>query len=398
MKKTLLAAALLAGFATAGVAQAETSVTLYGVVDAGYAYSQQKVDGKQWKGQPSSAHYRKTSSGLNDGVVSGMAGSRFGLRGSEDLGDGLRAIFTLEKGVNIANGGNAGGTDGFSRQAWVGLASDSWGTFTMGRQYNMGAKFVYDTFPVGSFSMHDADKTFGGIGYGNRMNNSFRYLTPNFSGFEMGIQYGNPDKEIVRYNGMADAVYNLQFGKNLGEKLERSNWISVGAKYVNGPLAVAASYDRMSQSAAPDAITSWNIGASYDFEVVKISALFGQDRKGKLGWGGNMNGYSLAGSGGYAEYAYGSSGSNDFRSNNFYLGLVAPIGGGDLGIAWATSHSNLDDVKYYKAKNINIYSVNYVYPLSKRTKIYAYGNYGTGIGYVNGAKGQEAGLGLFHAF
>src|SRR5690606_2380820 len=121
MKKTLLAAALLAGFATAGVAQAETSVTLYGILDTGYGYSQFKYD-------RADISQKVTNSGLRSGTFNG---NRWGLKGSEDLGDGLRAIFQLEAGFDIGNGLNNGGftvdDDGkgtdyvFHRQAFVGL-------------------------------------------------------------------------------------------------------------------------------------------------------------------------------------------------------------------------------------------------------------------------------------
>src|SRR5699024_12755364 len=93
MKKTLLAAALMVGFA--GVAQAETSVTLYGVVDGGIGY--QRVKGTDANGDSAKA----TRTGLLSGV---QRGNRWGLRGSEDLRDGLRFIFQLESGFDIADG------------------------------------------------------------------------------------------------------------------------------------------------------------------------------------------------------------------------------------------------------------------------------------------------------
>ncbi|WP_459694543.1 porin, partial [Achromobacter xylosoxidans] len=86
--KTLLAAAMLTTFA--GVAQAETSVTLYGVIDTGIGYNKIKGNG-----------YDGSKLGMINGI---QAGSRWGLRGSEDLGDGLRAVFTLESGFDSGNG------------------------------------------------------------------------------------------------------------------------------------------------------------------------------------------------------------------------------------------------------------------------------------------------------
>lgn len=121
MKKTLLAAALLAGFA--GVAQAETSVTLYGIIDTGIGYN--KISGAK------DGNAAKIENGSRFGMINGVQnGSRWGLRGSEDLGDGLRAVFTLESGFDSGNGKSGQSSRLFGRQATIGLASDSWGQLT----------------------------------------------------------------------------------------------------------------------------------------------------------------------------------------------------------------------------------------------------------------------------
>ncbi len=113
MKKTLLAAAMLTTFA--GLAQAETSVTLYGVIDTGIGYNKIKGDG-----------YDGSKLGMINGI---QAGSRWGLRGSDDLGDGLRAVFTLESGFDSANGQRGQSGRLFGRQATIGLANDAWASW-----------------------------------------------------------------------------------------------------------------------------------------------------------------------------------------------------------------------------------------------------------------------------
>ncbi|MER1966122.1 porin [Castellaniella sp. GW247-6E4] len=374
MKKTLLAAALFAGLA--GAAQAETSVTLYGILDTGYGYSQIKYDRNDIR-------VRSTSSGLASGVVSG---NRWGVRGSEDLGDGLRAIFTLEAGFDIGSGGNSSKSGAlFHRQSWVGLASDHWGSFTMGRQYNMGNGFTYGSANVG-VSMGDMDRTFGGQGSSNRMDNAFKYVTPSFSGFQAGVAYGNPNTSILSVDTPAG-------GANI---TERSNRLSAGLKYASGPIDVSLSYDRES-NALENATTNWAIAGSYDFEVVKLHLAYGQDRYGKLGWANVASGLFTADT----RPAIGSySLGHDFKSSNYYVGLSAPVGTGVLAVSWGRSASNLDDADKWgeDAKTQNIYHLNYKYPLSKRTSLYAYGSYGTGVGYVDGAKAKELGLGLNHRF
>ena len=101
MKKTLMVAALTGVFATA--AHAQSSVTLYGLIDAGITYSNNQAGHSAWQA---------TSGTVN--------GSRWGLRGSEDLGGGLKAIFTLENGFSIMNGTSKQSSRMFGRQAFVG--------------------------------------------------------------------------------------------------------------------------------------------------------------------------------------------------------------------------------------------------------------------------------------
>ncbi len=374
MKKTLLAAALLAGFATAGVAQAETSVTLYGILDTGYGYQNYKMD-------RGTGDITAKSSGLRDGTFNG---SRWGLKGAEDLGDGLRAIFQLEATVNL---GAASSTGGFARQSFVGLSSDNWGTFTMGRQYSAGV----DTFlaPNG-VNLGDADKVFGsvGLGGGTRVNNSFKYVSPDLSGFKAVVLYGTGTDGDTTVGRRAD-------GSSFDDRGTR---VSVGALYANGPIGVGASYDRQSNG-SDDAMTSWQINGSYDFEVVKLGLAYGQDRHGKMGWNGSADGITGMGA------ALTAAGQNqvldqDFKSNNYHVGLSAPIGGGSLYAGWNYSTSNLDDANKWgdTGDNISTYQLNYTYPLSKRTMVYTYASYAKNIGYVKDLKGTEAGIGLNHKF
>lgn len=383
MKKTLLAAALIVGFA--GVAQAETSVTLYGILDTGYGYSHFKYDRDD-------VQLKSTTSGMVGGIVNG---SRWGMRGSEDLGDGLRAIFTLEAGINLGTGESSSGRM-FHRQAFIGLASDNWGTFTMGRQYSPGV--TTNVAGVG-LGLGDMENAFGGIGYGNRMDNSFKYTTPNFSGFEAAVSYGSTNSTILRGENDTTSSWGIDtdpnsvtYGQNVltssRTDTDRSNWISTGLKYENGPVAVGLSYDRASDGGGDSPVTSWVLSGAYDFEVVKLDLAYGQDRNGKLGWG--APGLGVGAEDGVDVYA------DDFKSHNYYIGLSAPLGGGTAAINYTRSSSNLDDADKWdnEAKTQNIYSINYIYPLSKRTSVYAYTSYGTGLSYVDGLKGREAGLGL----
>ncbi|MGB3425467.1 MAG: porin [Castellaniella sp.] len=376
MKKTLLAAALLAGFATAGVAQAETSVTLYGILDTGYGYQNFKYD-------HDGADVRARSSGLRDGTFNG---SRWGLKGAEDLGDGLRAIFQVEAHVNL--GGQGGSAhSGFNRQSFVGLSSDSWGTFTMGRQYSAGTEVFQGPNGV---NLGDADKVFGavGLGGGTRVDNSFKYSTPDLSGFKAIVLYGTGGENGTKVGRVGDTSTS-----------DRGTRASVGLSYTNGPIGVGASYDRQSQYGNDvlgndrKAATSWVISGAYDFEVVKLSLAYGQDRHGKIGWNGSAGEFITG-------FPNTANLSDDFKSNNYHVGLSAPIGGGTLYAGWNYSTSNLDhdDKLGDAAGSISAYQVNYLYPLSKRTSLYTYASYMKNVGYMKDLKGTEAGVGINHKF
>ncbi|HXZ10063.1 MAG TPA: porin, partial [Paraburkholderia sp.] len=128
MNKKVLTTALLATFA--GAAHAQSSVTLYGIIDAGVSY----------------VNHSKNATGgssnlfkYDDGVAQG---SRWGLRGTEDLGGGLKAIFLLESGFNSGNGTMGQSSTLFGRQAFVGLTKDGIGSFTMGRQYTFNTDIL----------------------------------------------------------------------------------------------------------------------------------------------------------------------------------------------------------------------------------------------------------------
>ncbi|HWT39499.1 MAG TPA: porin, partial [Paraburkholderia sp.] len=117
MKKTLIVAGILGAFAAS--ANAQSSVTLYGTLDAGLVYTNNQAGHSNWQ--------------QGSGTVSD---TYFGLRGSEDLGNGLHAIFTLENGFNLNNGSFKESNTLFNRQAYVGLQSNQFGTLTLGRQYD----------------------------------------------------------------------------------------------------------------------------------------------------------------------------------------------------------------------------------------------------------------------
>lgn len=350
MKKTLLAAALMAGFA--GIAHAETSVTLYGIIDGGIGYDRVKYDNGD----------KETRTGLIDGI---QYGNRWGLKGSEDLGNGLRANFVLESGFSLATGHQAQGGRLFGRQATLGLAGDSWGQLDFGRQTNISSKYYMDVH----------GNAWGGTGSGAafsstdtvRLDNMVMYQTPNFSGFQAGVGYS------FNANGaQAPKLSNLTDTNNKA--------LTVGARYKNGPIGAALTYEnfravdianvgRMKNQSA------WNLSGSYDFEVVAVSLAFGQEYDGQ----------------------YGSFYSKNFDSNNYAVSLAAPVGAGKLSGGYSLSQPRKEAKDAGLVKQ-HAFSLAYVHPLSKRTDVYATAGYVKNLDNIDGDKRTLAGVGLTHRF
>jgi GBP family porin len=211
MKKAYLVTVVTGMFATA--AHAQSSVTLYGVVDAGLSYiSNQKAAGSS----AGHSNFAMTNYSTNpDG---------FGLRGSEDLGGGLKAIFTLENGFTLTNGEIGQHGVLFGHQAFAGLSSNELGTVTFGRQYDSMVDYLS---PLAAASVNNGGVFFGHP-YDNdnlentmRINNSIKYTSVDYGGWRFGSLYGFSNAA----GGFAD-----------------NRAYSFGTSYQNGPLHFAASY------------------------------------------------------------------------------------------------------------------------------------------------------------
>jgi len=242
MKKITVLITLLTGiFATA--AHAQSSVTLYGLIDAGLTYvSNQKETG-------STAGHSKF--GMTDASINP---DRFGLRGSEDLGGGLKAIFTLENGFTLTNG--ALGQHGllFGRQAFAGLSSNQFGTVTLGRQYDAMVDYLAPLTGAGAAK--------GGVFFGHpydndnlqntmRINNAVKYASPNYGGWRFGSLYG--------FSNAAGGFSN-------------NRAYSFGSSYNSGPLRFAASYLQLNNGG-----TAANLAGATDSIVNSDGQLTGSD-------------------------------------------------------------------------------------------------------------------------
>ncbi|MDO5667818.1 MAG: porin [Alcaligenaceae bacterium] len=399
MKKTLLAAALVAGFA--GVAHAESSVTLYGLVDAGYGYQGTET---KFRGDYDHGKITTRDFGLHSSV---MNGSRWGLKGKEDLGNGTSAIFVLESGFDVTNGHHSQGGRLFGRQAYVGLSGDSWGTFTLGRQYNAGDTFVAPIDPFGTGGGWAAANRIFGDSVSGRHDGVIKYVSPNFSGFQFGIGVIHDDSETKVSGDIVANDYKIT---------SRTVGVTSGLGYTSGPIYVGASFDyvdvKSRNSIAPDAATraktkAWNIGGTYDFDVVKLHLLYGGQADGAVLDSIGMAGFDYLGSVGAQGVDTNTFATEGLKQHSWLAGLSAPVGdAGKVMFSYAgNTIKNKDVAENVKIKSHN-FALGYRHSLSKRTSVYGVASYGwseakeryTGFSGKAKTTATQAIIGLQHRF
>ncbi|KWI54705.1 porin [Burkholderia pseudomultivorans] len=190
----------------ANVAHAQSSVTLYGIIDEGINFNSNASGHRLYN--------------LSSGI---MQGSRLGFRGSEDLGGGLKAVFVIENGFDV-NGGKLGqGGLMFGRQAYVGLSGVKFGSITLGRQYDSVVDYVGQLEAGGQWGGNIAAHPGDLDNFNNtyRTNNTLKYTSATYGGFKFG------------------GTYSL--GGIAGQLTQNQIW-SLGAGYTNGPLALGVGY------------------------------------------------------------------------------------------------------------------------------------------------------------
>lgn len=254
MKKTLIALAVLAA---SGAAMAQSSVSIYGIVDA--AIHKDKNDAAR----------------LSDG---GVDSSRIGFKGTEDLGGGLKAHFVLEQGLNIDTGAAANATQAFSRETSVGF-SGGFGAVKLGRfksayeQISGNTYAVFDsvlspTLVFASTGLKDANGK-DVYKYSSRPNNSIGYTTPSFAGFSAAVTTNLDETKGVSDNVTAfNVVYeggpfyaDLAFqdeGDTADVKYTRLN----GA-YTFGAFKLKAGYGNVNSGVKNNDVDEYHIGVDY---------------------------------------------------------------------------------------------------------------------------------------
>jgi predicted porin len=390
MKKSLLAIAVAS--ALPGFAQAQSSLTMYGVVDASAQWSNQAFN--------SSVSYNSTTKQLGVGrgaagwsLANGVAmGSRFGIRGSEDLGGGLKAIFTLEHRFDVTDGDISGGAStGQSRvagavssdsstngvkfwngQAWVGVSSSQWGQVTAGRQYT---PIFWALYPA-DFTAYQYYNNWSGptgstlatvIPQGPvRANDSVAYKSPTFGGLTVYAMYAFGERLP---NGSSEALADTTSIKKIGT----GDIYGIAAGWQLGGLYIGGGYHGIDNNATaangsalvgnvPTVGTSVGaITASYKWESFGVSV-----------------GYTQVN----FQQFYNNT-TNSANVNNILLSAFANVGTGRVLFNYYNTNNHDFKSSYLVGtstipaainnNSTNSFGLTYEYPLSKRTAMYVSG-------------------------
>lgn len=332
MKKSLLALAIFGAFA--GAASAQSSVTIYGVVDLG-------------------VNRLSTDGGNKTSMQTNQSGSRLGFKGTEDLGNGLKANFVLENGFEPSDGRLNQGGRLFGRQAWVGL-SGGFGEVRLGRQDTPIFIALDDVDPFGTYLAGDSSQIFTNLGAIDRSDNLAYYKTPSFGGFTVEGSY--------------------KFGETAGDTTLNSAY-GVVAGYENGPALFRLGYN-LTEGTIDDSDTKdFFVGGTYDFGVVKAHGAFSRSKSELVG-------------------------TTVGKYNMGMLGLSAPVGVGTVMFSVLRRQDKLVD-----EADSTLVALGYSHPLSKRTNLYTSvghtkndDNVALGGAVINGESATNFNVGIRHKF
>lgn len=304
------------------------SVALYGSIDIGITYMSN-----------SQGHPRTF---MDSGV---FRASRFGFKGREDLGSGLSAIFTLENGFFPQNGTAAAGGGIFGRQSYVGLASRTWGTVTMGRQYDFMGSGLYQYGNAdngGVYAFHHGD--YDHVGGNERTNNSVKYVSPVWGGFHFGAMYGFTDLTAAP-SDPAERVVSAGAYYELGAFSAQASFANLYDVVINPStnLGVSTIFGLPATgNITAQKITIGGVGASYVLGPVRIRGMVTDVKIYYNGHAASMPTYDAVAT--------------------YYFGAGQSLSGG-------AQRSTLEGSAWTQ------YTTSYTYALSKRTTLYATVNF-----------------------
>lgn len=396
MKKQMIAMAVAGAFAGSAFA---ANVDMYGVVDTGLVYTQTEVGGVL-SSKTADSHKFSMDTGVN-------AGNRFGLRGTEDLGDGYSVSFQLENGFDSDTG--ALGQDGqlFGREARLSM-NTPYGTVSFGR---MGALTsgagTYDVFQATGDALDGGNANYIGTGYWfsrGRYDNMITLVTPEANGFT----------GYAQYSFQTSGTENASVRKN-------DRYMALGLTYSAGPLNVAVIADMVEYSNDTMAKLNYvnktfrgfsekkyddakaiSFGVNYDFGITQafFGAQYGKNEKL------DVSAFNVE------SEVYDAANRENFKIGslvvdgyNLHIGAATPLPCGTLTVSAyygdyeMSGNSDVTATKYG-------FGAMHTYPISKRTTFYTGAGYGQTDVKYDGEFGKEAGrikgfdvtMGLTHKF
>jgi predicted porin len=280
MKKKILAAALVASLPL--FAQAQSSVTMYGIVDASVG-----IEDNDAPGQDSSFVVQSGT----------QSTSRFGFRGTEELGNGLKALFNIEADVNVDTG--AGNATLFQRRAVVGLEG-GFGTVTVGREYSPAAAIAQASDALGHGFYGSSLASFVGTDrLTRRLSNSVNYKSKAWNGITVGAAYSAGEQQVGDSRDLKGvSLEATNFGIYLGAAYQETDLpggkkkeFASGAGYKWSDFEVRAGYLVADPTGSNNAYEQLNVGGSYAMGPNKF---FVQAQRQELGNGAKGTGFTLA--------------------------------------------------------------------------------------------------------
>ena len=358
MKKSLIALAVLAA---SGASFAQSNVTLYGIADVWLGSVKNEL-GVAVPGVAAPGVTNKSVFGVDGGTAGvgvgsltqtkldsgGVSHSRWGLKGSEDLGGGLKANFNLEQGFSLDSGAADDSKQAFSRYAWVGF-SGGFGEVKLGKtgtaydDVNGASDAVFDS------ALSPMNHVFGSTNYNWNPANTIMYVTPAMGGFGAEVSYSLGEDKTATVGASSITAFNVT--------------------YATGPVAVQFGY-QVQDTAAPADLKFTRLGGTYDFGVVKLYANYG-----KVTNVGMVSGAD---------------------TTDYQIGVDYPV---SAALTLSGSYAKSSDNKTAGDQSRKGYGIAANYVLSKRTSVY--GGYNTNTA-TNGAAADDKlsilAVGIRHAF
>lgn len=397
MKKSLLALAVLGAAASAQAAD----VSVYGVVDTGLAYTYND----NWaRSGEDVVHSTDGESSLE--MASGInASSRFGIVGSEDLGNGMKVAFKLESGINTDDGSLGQGGRLFGREASLTLSGD-FGKISAGRMGGVGSSAgTYDYVYLIGEAFDGGDFNIWGMTASSRYDNMITYETPEFAGVKVTAQYSF-DGDTGADNNDYDDAEDGQHGTEGKSTVDRYASLALTGGFGNLQFVGAYEYfNHAANSAVKDDGHLFHLGGNYDFGVTKVFALaqYYQGIRNAAGW--DLSGDLIEDN--VADFT-----TDGFKGYGLHLGSITPIGGGDLTVAAYFQDGKLQNIYSDPQDKFDIdaqyvgVTARYAYHLSKRTDAYLGAGYAkatldtSSLGDVHDMEKEliQAYVGLTHRF